>query len=101
MNCKPGDLARIVSPYQRKEHIDLFVTVVRAGVDGHWMAARNGGWSLNSGDGSHGWVCDANRPDFPCFIDDKYLRPLRDPGDDAQDETLQWLPVPSKEGAPA
>lgn len=25
------------------------------------------------------------------------LRSIRDPGDDAQDETLSWLPVPSRE----
>lgn len=28
---------------------------------------------------------------------DSYIRPLRDPGEDAQDETLSWLPVPSTE----
>ena len=27
----------------------------------------------------------------------QYLRPFRDPGDDAQDETMGWLPVPSLE----
>lgn len=26
---------------------------------------------------------------------------VRDPGEDAQDETIQWLPVPTKEGVPA
>lgn len=30
-------------------------------------------------------------------VQDSILRPLRDPGDDAQDESLQWLPVPSTE----
>lgn len=28
---------------------------------------------------------------------DGALRPIRDPGDDAQDETLQWLQVPATE----
>jgi hypothetical protein len=28
---------------------------------------------------------------------DDYMRPLRDPGDEAKDETLLWLPVPSDE----
>ena len=28
---------------------------------------------------------------------DARLRPIRDPGDDAKDETLSWLPVPSTE----
>jgi hypothetical protein len=31
------------------------------------------------------------------FVLDFQLRPIRDPGDDAQDETLDWLPVPTKE----
>lgn len=30
-------------------------------------------------------------------VADECLKPLRDPGDDAQDESLQWLPVPSTE----
>lgn len=30
---------------------------------------------------------------------DTDLRPIRDPGDDAQDESLLWLPVPTKEHA--
>jgi hypothetical protein len=30
-------------------------------------------------------------------IEDHCLRPIRDPGEDAQDETLQWLDVPSAE----
>jgi hypothetical protein len=28
---------------------------------------------------------------------DSQLRPIRDPGEDAKDETLSWLPVPSIE----
>jgi hypothetical protein len=31
------------------------------------------------------------------WVADDCLRPIRDPGDDAQDETLSWLPVPSRE----
>jgi hypothetical protein len=28
---------------------------------------------------------------------DEALRPIRDPGEDARDQTLDWLPVPTKE----
>jgi len=35
------------------------------------------------------------------LVPDEYLRPIRDPGDDATDETLEWLPVPTKQGVPA
>ncbi|MBC7602758.1 MAG: hypothetical protein H7255_08885 [Ramlibacter sp.] len=34
-------------------------------------------------------------------IRDEVLRPTHDPGDDAQDETLAWLPSPAKQGEPA
>lgn len=30
-----------------------------------------------------------------------WLKPQRDPGDDAKDETLEWLPVPLKHKEPA
>ena len=35
-----------------------------------------------------------------CAVQDQCLKRLDDPGDDARDETLDWLPVPSKEGMP-
>ncbi len=54
------------------------------------------------------WVVEwASEMSYPTGIGDRLtkfgvmpdhaLRPIRDPGDDATDETLQWLPVPSKE----
>lgn len=94
-NVRPGDLARIVRPYRVKELIDLHVTVVRAGVEGESTTARNGMRHLNIGFGGFGWLCEANRDEFPRFIGDDYLRPIRDPGEDARDETLDWLPVPT------
>ncbi len=61
-------------------------------------------------DGLYCWVCDSlsgplrywDGDSFKYAVDeieipDSWLRPIRDPGDDAQDETLQWLPVPSTE----
>lgn len=35
------------------------------------------------------------------WMDDYDLRPIIDPGDDATDETLTWLPVPSRESETA
>lgn len=96
-NVRQGDLARIVRPYAVKELIDLHVTVVRAGTEGEMTTARGGMSHMNCGRGGVGWLCDANRQDFPRFIGDDYLRPIRDPGDDARDESLSWLPVPSRE----
>lgn len=59
--------------------------------------------------GRDGWVIEFQRPVKGLLSNglsietkfgvsaDRNLRPIRDPGDDAQDETLQWLPVPSTE----
>ena len=35
--------------------------------------------------------------DMHPYAKDSQLRPIRDPGDDARDETLEWLPVPSRD----
>lgn len=97
MNCKPGDLARIVLPYLCAEMIGLHVTVVRAGAEGETVYTRQGEFCENTGPGGVGWLCEAHFPGFPCFVGDEYLRPIRDPGDDAQDETLSWKPVPQSD----
>lgn len=94
MNCKPGDLA-----FYRGIHHECWgrvVKVVKATkpnprpgtlpVDGAW-------WEIDPPleiKGSRRFQCA-----------DSALNPIRDPGEDAQDETLSWLPVPSteKEGA--
>lgn len=101
LNCEAGDLARIVRPYLIAEMVGLYVSVVRAGADYETVFTRQGEMCENDGPGGVGWLCDAHAPGFPCFIGDEFLRPIRDPGDDAQDETLSWLPVPTVEGVPA
>jgi hypothetical protein len=87
VNCKPGDLARIVYPDQLVR--DRWVTVTEL--------------SPQSTPANPAWCYEG-----PLIIDpdiriplgalyDFWLRPIRDPGDDARDETLQWLDVPSKQ----
>ena len=89
MNCKPGDLAVIVRSGQLS-NIGKLVKVLR-GYEG-----RPNSW----------WVCcDSELQGFysawPAGAEvgqyDHHLRPIRDPGDDARDETLEWLPVPSRD----
>lgn len=41
------------------------------------------------------WIVEHQGEEF--HAQDKHLRPIRDPGEDAQDETLDWLPVPQQE----
>lgn len=92
MNCKPGDLARIVMPYLEREKIGLPVSVLRAGLPRETVWSRDGEHCVNEGSGAQGWLCDAHGDGFPCFIGDDFLRPIRDPGDDAVDESKGWLP---------
>ena len=107
MNCKPGDLAYVV-PFgvETPGLVGRFVIVEERAVGDVWVEGCLYGectasWVCRSADGSPlpvahplvghaGWVRKR-------VIDDVILRPIRDPGDDAQDETLQWLPVPSTE----
>ena len=86
MNCKPGDLAVIVRSERAPEHIGKIVTCVRPHI---FLGVEC--WEItptlkNSTGGTAYWA-----------VPDRQLRPIRDPGDDAQDETLEWLPVPRQD----
>lgn len=109
MNCKPGDLAVVLSPREggRCAATGLLVEVIEPLRDGifypdlggsawhnykpeigEWFVRFIGGYREDVGNGlmtSYGRMWDHR------------LKPIRDPGEDARDETLEWLPVPSKE----
>lgn len=101
MRCRPNDLAQIVAPYLDKPRIGLTVHVIRLGRRHETIWSRNGEHCTNEGFGGPGWLCDAHADGFPCFIGDEFLRPIRDPGPDAVDETLAWKPVPAGQPAEA
>ncbi len=96
MNCKPGDLAVITSGARYPENIGRLVEVISL-----WRGERVGGLFYSGGD----WVVRGIGGDLKHALGwsrdsvsrDCVLRPIRDPGDDASDETLEWLPVPSRE----
>lgn len=111
MNCKPGDLARVIANSKRCIGLtrDVLVTV-------HALPPpinRHGDIRLPDGCTSQAeasdWLIEFPSPVVIQRLSgnfrqtrwvtcaDKYLRPIRDPGDDARDETLEWLPVPVKE----
>ena len=96
MNCKPGDLAVMIRSDDRR-NIGLLMTVVEAHpkLFRYWIVELHG----RGIDTRTGSVAGANGRKVRAHDDD--LRPIRDPGEDAQDETLSWLPVPEKEGVPA
>jgi hypothetical protein len=76
MNCKAGDMAVIVRGPAFKKFWGRIVQVVET--DGIlWRLAE-------SLDGD---------PKYWLLVPDGCLKPLRDPGDDAKDETLEWLPL--------
>lgn len=105
MNCKPGDLAYIARASQAPLLLGRVVTVLMAAPVGQAFNLPDGWPHLASQ--KHGyWVCEFAAPisaptsfggprltQFGC-IHDTCLRPIRDPGDDAQDETLAWKQVP-------
>lgn len=88
MNCKPGDLARYVG-----EDLSKHGWIVRC------LEIDPLGELLT---GDVCWVVDPPMPrtdgeGMARAVRDRVLRPIRDPGDDAQDETLSWKPVPHGE----
>ena len=93
MNCKPGDLAVYVAGEGEtlQKNAGRFFDVLRPAepVNGEaswWVKPVGNAYSKE-------WGAFVNH-EGECL--DKCLRPIRDPGDGATDETLSWLPVPSK-----
>jgi hypothetical protein len=88
MNCKPGDLAVYVGA--DKAHYGWIVRVVRQHIDDNPFPS---------------WWVDPPMPETEEWAEglvyDHALRPIRDPGEDARDETLDWLPVPTQHKEPA
>ena len=78
MNCKPGDLAIVVSE-QSPQHTGKVVTVVRAFDRNSWICTP---WLRTTRGQPIAW-CDCA------------LRPIRD--NDKEDETLTWAGKPAKE----
>lgn len=96
MNCKPGDLAVFVRSHAGNEgHI---VRCLRLAEASDFTA-----WRVFAGPSTgQVWLIEGLVRVNPSgrkapFAQDKNLRPIRDPGDDATDETLEWLDVPGRE----
>lgn len=89
MNCKPGDLAFIAAPGRKSDGtivrcIEFVGVLAFFGPFGGYDAPA---WRLDreyiTFDGHRNNICP-----------DKFLRPIRDPGDDAVDEMVQKLGKP-------
>ncbi len=107
MNCKEGDLARVVMARETPELIGRYVIVESAAnpgekIDGvRWEETAPGGtWVIRSASGSllpwrmlrsHETKLVQRRA-----IADICLRPIRDPGPDEVDEMVKLLGAPSE-----
>lgn len=112
MNCKPNDLAVVVKATHYQHVLGRVVTTLNTIPPGIDYKCPNGfsHLPLNKKFGVW-WMCKFQNPiavlmsngkwrdTFYAPVPDDFLRPIRDPGDDATDETLEWLPVPVKETA--
>lgn len=93
MNCKPGDLAvlvRVEKP-QLEPNIGKLVTVLRAYDATRWWVRNEQPMLASHAPGVYHQVPVGNW----VIASDPSLRPIRPQADDAQDETLSWLPVPT------
>ncbi len=80
MNCRPGDLAIVVKSNKRRDTSGAIVRVLRTyPADGMYCMF------------GPAWVVDYQGVEHHAL--DAWLRPIRDPGDDAVDETLLFSPV--------
>lgn len=98
MNCKQGDLAIVVRSGAGNEA--KIVRCLRLATNSELDEAeftRTGGpvWVTDSF--LFYALKDGTRDGGGPLCRDRCLRPIRDTGDDATDETLTWLPVPRKE----
>lgn len=89
MNCKPGDLAIVVRSKSGNEgkivRCIRLCTPAEADAEHYWSGPL---WKVDA------LLVAKRRGDvkFTPHCPDECLRPIRDPGDDAQDEMLRPLP---------
>jgi hypothetical protein len=103
MNCKPGDLAIVINtPIGSPIPNGAIVTCLNFFPGPHLVMdifGRRGilidVWAVDWNGKVHG------RSGHKLGVSDICLLPIRDPGEDAQDETLSWLPVPHRDEVPA
>jgi hypothetical protein len=107
LRCKPGDLAVIIGYNAAYPHLTgRLVDVIQLAPVGCGFQLPDGKFHLPCSPGD--WVIRFHSPvdlsglrgkklSFYVVCHDRALRPIRDPGEDAQDETLAWKHVPTKD----
>lgn len=91
LRCKPGDLCVIV----RTRFPELLGRFIRVTKPAPALACGQPAWFYEGEPmvAKSGFVVHA--------AEDCCLKPIRDPGNGATDQTLTWLPVPTTEEVPA
>jgi hypothetical protein len=91
MNCRPGDLAIVVRSVCGNE--GTVVRCVRLIGKERFIGPEPAFVSMS-------WLIDpplkAALGGYTDHAPDHNLRPIRDPGDDAKDESFRWAPAPEK-----
>ena len=100
MNCQPGDLAIIVSAKGTGTVADICSKAIGQIVRVKFLREPISRYCY----ASTVWVFEKpiefvfqGKTYTATGCADDVLRPIRDHGDDAQDETLQWVPVPGSQ----
>lgn len=107
LRCKPGDIAFIIGYHPSFPHLaGRLVDVIELAPVGVDFRLPDGKFHLPCPAST--WVIRFHSPvnlnalrgrsnAFYACCPDRALHPIRDPGEDAQDETLAWKPVPTTE----
>lgn len=89
LRCKPGDLA-VITRALLPENIGVFCTVLGA------SGIPDYEWSIRFQSPRRAVLSGDNTIDAPGLVGihpDAWLQPIRDPGEEAVDETLLWNPI--------
>lgn len=94
LNCKVGDLAVVINAHYVKSKVGRLVRCIELVQPGFLFVCTVSG-DTQVGDFQPTWIVESGNDRW--LHGDARLRPIRDPGDDAVDESLSWLPVPFPE----
>ena len=105
LNCKPGQLAIVVGGPSELGNLGKIVRVLRLLAPHDRIHSVCGRHTAGALEGHQAWETDTvlclgvefgGRRVFVPVAADEDLRPIGDPGEDEQDESLSWLPSPTK-----
>jgi hypothetical protein len=97
MNCEAGDIARVT----RGPNRDRLVRVLQRCAVHIEFALGEPCWDCENLQWMEDTTSGARMPPGSIgYCEDAWLRPIRDPGEDARDETLTWRDVPKTTRTP-